>query len=235
MSEESGLTAKQKREQRRNIAKRKMYTFPLSLKWFKYFRYVIVGFSSIILAYDIINLAILLLKFTGSDDNAIVVGYQLQPFVEALDSFPLFLTICIEQIIVSVIMVTLAVITFFKMGELDKTAYTLVKIYIVFNTVSGSAFAVLNMMLSTMMSSAAFYENNSYFYMRDCIIQIISNIIWMILNLVYFKRRKELFISDVYVAEGDHGADIYDGDTCPYCGAVLDKNTEFCDKCGKNL
>ena len=201
-----------------NVAKRRLETSPLPLKWFKFFKWVVIAAHIIMGGISIITS---LVSFFAAKNPEVQAALP----ANLLNLYSLYCIICVALAIADIV---LAVFLFRKLSELTPGAYTLLKVYIIFVWV----YNVASEALAEYFKAQMFPETYSSNVIGVVAISAIFAFVWVALNLVYFSKRRYLF----YDEDPDEAPRVVYADRyCPYCGAELSENSSFCDKCGKNL
>ena len=174
------------RSARIRSAKHRLYSYPLPTLWLKIFKTVIIVLQGIISGCSVIS-CIMSVVSSNSDE----VKKALQGEVVAT-ILPLFNVYNIVMAVLLAAVVVLCVITYREMAELTTRSYKRLKLFIVFtscvnavSTASGELFRYfifVNTEYSVDVSNILFAA-----------FAVVLMIFWMILNLRYFKKRKDLF------------------------------------------
>ncbi len=206
------------REARINSARRRLDSSPLPLKWFKFFKWVVITAHIIMGGISAITSIVSLFAAKAPDVQAALPA-------DLLNLYSLYCIICVALAIADIV---LAVFLFRKLSELTPGAYTFLKVYIIFVWVYNVASEALAEYFKARMFPDAYTDN----IFGVVAISAVFAFIWVALNLVYFSKRRYLF----YDEDPDEAPRVvYTDRFCPYCGAELSENSSFCDKCGKNL
>lgn len=206
------------RELRISSAKRRLDTSPLPLKWFKFFKWVVIAAHIIMGGISAITSIVSFFAAKAPDVQAALPS-------DLLNLYSVYCIICVALAAADIV---LAVFLFRKLSELTPGAYTFLKFYIIFIWV----YNVASEALAEYFKALMFPEQYTANIIGVVAISAIFAFVWVALNLVYFSKRRYLF----YDQDPDEAPRVvYTDRFCPYCAAELSENSSFCDKCGKNL
>ena len=174
------------RSTRIRSAKHRLYSYPLPTLWLKIFKTVIIVLQGIISGCSVISC---IMSVVSSNSDEVKKALQGEVVSTVL---PLFNVYNIVMAVLLAAVVALCVITYREMAELTTRSYKRLKLFIVFascvnavSTASGELFRYfifVNTEYSVDVSNILFAA-----------FAVVLMIFWMILNLRYFKKRKDLF------------------------------------------
>lgn len=167
-------------------AKHRLYSYPLPTLWLRIFKTAVIVLQGIISGCSVVS-CIMSVVSSNSDE----VKKALQS--DVIDTvLPLFNVYNIVMAVLLAAVVVLCVVTYRKMSELTAESYRWLKLFIIFtsciNAVSTAAgelfryFIFINTEYKVDVSNILFAA-----------FAVVLMVFWMILNLRYFKKRKDLF------------------------------------------
>lgn len=171
------------RGDRIRYANTKLYNCPLSVTWFRIFKNLITVLQAIMSGYSAI--VCLVSIFASFSDEV-----QKQANAAAIPGFIAY------NIVMSVLLaavIPLCVIMFRQLSELTQKSYGFLKFFLIYtscvNAVSTSASELFRVALFSGVEGYEVSITNILF----AIFSVVFMVVWLILNLKYFKNRRSLF------------------------------------------
>lgn len=171
------------RGDRIRYANTKLYNCPLSVTWFRIFKNLITVLQAIMSGYSaIVCLVSIFASF--SDD--------VQQKANSV-AIPGFIAYNIVMAVLLAVVVPLSVIMFRRLSELTVKSYGFLKFFLIYtsfvNAVSTSANELFRVALFSGVEGYEVSITNILF----AIFSVVFMVVWLILNLKYFKNRRSLF------------------------------------------
>ena len=171
------------RGDRIRYANTKLYNCPLSVTWFRIFKNLITVLQAIMSGYSaIVCLVSIFASF--SDD--------VQQKANSVAS-PGFIAYNIVMAVLLAAVVPFCVIMFRRLSELTDSSYVFLKFFLIYtsfvNAVSTSANELFRVALFSGVEGYEVSITNILF----AIFSVVFMVVWLILNLKYFKNRRSLF------------------------------------------
>lgn len=171
------------RGDRIRYANTKLYNCPLSVTWFRIFKNLITVLQAIMSGYSAI--VCIVSVFASFSDEV-----QKQANAAAIPGFIAY------NIVMSVLLaavIPLCVIMFRQLSELTQKSYGFLKFFLIYtscvNAVSTSASELFRVALFSGVEGYEVSITNILF----AIFSVVFMVVWLILNLKYFKNRRSLF------------------------------------------
>ncbi|MBP3336063.1 MAG: hypothetical protein J6L61_07995 [Ruminiclostridium sp.] len=171
------------RGDRIRYANQKLYDCPLSITWFRIFKTVITILQAVMSGYSAI--VCIVSVFASFSDEV-----QKQANAAAIPGFIAY------NIVMSVLLaavIPLCVIMFRQLSELTQKSYGFLKFFLIYtscvNAVSTSASELFRVALFSGVEGYEVSITNILF----AIFSVVFMVVWLILNLKYFKNRRSLF------------------------------------------
>lgn len=171
------------RGDRIRYANTKLYNCPLSVTWFRIFKNLITVLQAIMSGYSaIVCLVSIFASF--SDD--------VQQKANSV-AIPGFIAYNIVMVVLLAAVIPLCVIMFRQLSELTQKSYGFLKFFLIYtscvNAVSTSASELFRVALFSGVEGYEVSITNILF----AIFSVVFMVVWLILNLKYFKNRRSLF------------------------------------------
>lgn len=171
------------RGDRIRYANTKLYNCPLSVTWFRIFKNLITVLQAIMSGYSaIVCLVSIFASF--SDD--------VQQKANSV-AIPGFIAYNIVMVVLLAAVVPFCVIMFRRLSELTDSSYVFLKFFLIYtsfvNAVSTSANELFRVALFSGVEGYEVSITNILF----AIFSVVFMVVWLILNLKYFKNRRSLF------------------------------------------
>lgn len=171
------------RGDRIRYANQKLYDCPLSITWFRIFKTVITILQAVMSGYSAI--VCIVSVFASFSDEV-----QKQANAAAIPGFIAY------NIVMSVLLaavIPLCIIMFRQLSELTQKSYGFLKFFLIYtscvNAVSTSASELFRVALFSGVEGYEVSITNILF----AIFSVVFMVVWLILNLKYFKNRRSLF------------------------------------------
>ena len=171
------------RSDRIRYANQKLYDYPLSVTWFRIFKTVITVLQAVMSGYSaIVCVVSVFASFSES----------VQKSANAA-AIPGFIAYNIVMSVLLAAVVPLCVIMFRQLSELTQKSYGFLKFFLIYtscvNAVSTSASELFRFVLFKDTEGFNVSITNILF----AIFSVVFMVVWLILNLRYFKNRRSLF------------------------------------------
>lgn len=171
------------RSDRIRYANQKLYDYPLSVTWFRIFKTVITVLQAVMSGYSaIVCVVSVFASFSES----------VQKSANAA-AIPGFIAYNIVMSVLLAAVVPLCVIMFRQLSELTQKSYGFLKFFLIYtscvNAVSTSASELFRFVLFKNTEGFNVSITNILF----AIFSVVFMVVWLILNLRYFKNRRSLF------------------------------------------
>lgn len=223
------MTEKELREQKNTLmlsyAKRKIADYPLSLRWFKVYKWLLLLiclWNVFTFIYNIINFISVITKSESFDklseaNKGLICTYNI-------------FSLC------SAIFIILILILLFKsFFTLDKKGYTLLKLHLFSAAVTGAIDSVFRCVIALETGGASDKAAMCFVAVVLCALCFIVEAVWVLINLIYFKKRKSLFLGEESTVKSAMEFQNKYKKMCPYCGKKTEKENTYCANCGRDI
>ncbi len=231
------VTGNMSREEKIAKAKYKISKAPFGLKWFKFFKYVVLILHCVVSGFSILSLT----------STEIFYLSQLMEYNLSEKTIALILIIDVINLLIQVADIVLPILLFRRLSELDIKAYRLLKIYLVFLVTTNIFSRIISVLYMFIIYDTLNIGRNIGGIILPEIIGIIWSVVWFLLNYVYFKNRYVMFTDEwlrpVAYDEREYAHSLkvsldQNGNPvviCPYCNSQVPADCMFCAYCGRNF